>query len=93
MITDCSLKTMEAEDILDFDFPVSNVVNKVILQAGDFKDIFNELDSTSECVEIFLSPDAPFFQITTKGVAGECQVSNVFSTLLRLLFIFILFIR
>lgn len=66
---------MEADDILDFDFPVTSVVNKVILQSGDFKDIFNELDPTSEFVELFLSPEAPFFQITTNGLAGECQVS------------------
>uniref|UniRef100_A0A1B6GZS0 Cell cycle checkpoint protein RAD1 n=1 Tax=Cuerna arida TaxID=1464854 RepID=A0A1B6GZS0_9HEMI len=74
VITDCSLKTLEADDVLDFDFPVSSVANKVILQSGDFKDIFNELDNTSECVELLLSPDAPFFQISTAGVAGECQV-------------------
>lgn len=69
---------MVADDILDFDFPVTSVANKVILQSGDFKDILNELDPTSEFVELFLSPEAPFFQITTNGVAGECQVSFLF---------------
>ncbi|XP_054281578.1 cell cycle checkpoint protein RAD1-like isoform X2 [Macrosteles quadrilineatus] len=74
VITDCSLKTLEPDEILDFDFPASNVVNKVILQSAQFKDVFNELDPTSECVELLLSPDAPYFQLTTKGLAGDCQV-------------------
>jgi len=35
VVTDCSLKTLEPEDTLDFNFNSSNVVNKVIIKVGE----------------------------------------------------------
>jgi len=32
VVTDCSLKTMESDDTLDFNFSGANVVNKVIIK-------------------------------------------------------------
>ena len=32
VVTDCSLKTMEPEETLDFNFNSANVVNKVIIK-------------------------------------------------------------
>ncbi|XP_075226566.1 radiation insensitive 1 [Lycorma delicatula] len=74
IITDCSIKTKEAFEILDFDFPVRNELNKVILRANDFKDILSDLDSNTESVEIILTPDAPFFRIATSSITSQCYV-------------------
>jgi len=38
------------------------------------KEVFNELDMTSEVLEILLSPDKPFFRLSTFGNAGSTQV-------------------
>ena len=32
VLTDCSIRTLEAEETLDFDFCAANVVNKVIMK-------------------------------------------------------------
>ena len=32
VLTDCSIKTMEPDEILDFDFCSTNVVNKIIIK-------------------------------------------------------------
>lgn len=74
MITDCSIKTQDPEEMLDFDFDGSHVLNKIIIKAEFLKEIFSELDSTSYQVEIMLSPDPPNFRITTAGVSGETKV-------------------
>lgn len=52
VITDCSLKTLEIDTLLDFHLEAENTVNKVVLQTELLKDIIAELDSTSELVEV-----------------------------------------
>ncbi|KAK7601647.1 hypothetical protein V9T40_009088 [Parthenolecanium corni] len=74
IITDCSLKTMSDCEVLDFEMVNSEVVCKVILRAPDFKDVFVDLDSSSNYVEFFLSPEDPYFKITTEGLAGKFEV-------------------
>lgn len=81
IITDCSLKTMSDCEVLDFEMVNSEVVCKVILRAPDFKDVFVDLDSSSNYVEFFLSPEDPYFKIITEGLAGKFEVQNI-----RLLF-------
>lgn len=34
VLTDCSLKTLEPDEVLDFDFCSTNVVNKIIMKVG-----------------------------------------------------------
>ncbi|XP_033302366.1 cell cycle checkpoint protein RAD1-like isoform X2 [Bombus bifarius] len=74
IITDCSLKTQEPDELLDFHLEPENVLNKVVLQTELLKDILSELDSTSDFIELFLSPAPPFFRISTTGLAGICHI-------------------
>ncbi|XP_043682613.1 cell cycle checkpoint protein RAD1-like isoform X1 [Vespula pensylvanica] len=74
IITDCSLKTQNPEELLDFHLEPENVLNKVVLQTELLKDILYELDPTSEVIELLLSPEAPFFRISTNGLAGICHI-------------------
>lgn len=74
IITDCSLKTQNPEELLDFHLEQENVFNKVVLQTELLKDILSELDPTSEVIELLLSPEAPFFGISTSGLAGVCHI-------------------
>lgn len=70
VITDCSLKTQNPDELLDFHLEPENVFNKVVLQTELLKDILSELDNTSEFIELLLSPEAPYFSISTNGLAG-----------------------
>lgn len=71
VVTDCSLKTLEPEDTLDFNFNSANVVCKVIIKSECLKEVFADLDMTSEVLEILLSPEKPFFRLSTFGNAGS----------------------
>lgn len=59
VITDCSLRTLEVDTLLDFHLEAENVLNKVVLQTELLKDIIAELDPTSELVEVlpFINDD------------------------------------
>ncbi|RLU16326.1 hypothetical protein DMN91_012086 [Ooceraea biroi] len=72
VITDCSLRTLEVDALLNF--YLEDVVNKVVLQTELLKDVIAELDPTSELVELRLSPEEPFFRISTNGLGGTCHI-------------------
>ncbi|XP_033210813.1 cell cycle checkpoint protein RAD1 [Belonocnema kinseyi] len=74
IITECSLKTQEPDELLNFNLEEENVLNKIVLQTELLKDVLAELDPSSELIELFLSPDAPFFKIKTDGLAGDCDI-------------------
>lgn len=76
IITDCSLRTMEVFDILDFSIPAESATSKIILRSSDFKDMLNDIDNSSDYVEFTFSQDPEFFKILTSGIAGKCSVSS-----------------
>lgn len=70
VITDCSIKTQEADELLDFEFCGANVTAKVIMRADGLRDAFNNLDNTSDALTIMITPDAPHFRMSTSGEMG-----------------------
>ncbi|KAJ7335064.1 hypothetical protein JRQ81_013005 [Phrynocephalus forsythii] len=74
VVTVCKINTQEPEEILDFDFCSTNVVNKIILQSEGLREAFSELDMTSEVLQITMSPDKPYFRLSTFGNAGSTHL-------------------
>ncbi|XP_021705985.1 cell cycle checkpoint protein RAD1-like [Aedes aegypti] len=71
LITECSVRTMEAQDILDFDFEEEHVCSKVSIKGQEFFALLSEMDRNSSEVELFLSPDAPHFKFSTFDELGS----------------------
>ncbi|XP_053374964.1 cell cycle checkpoint protein RAD1-like isoform X1 [Mercenaria mercenaria] len=71
VLTDCSIKTLEPDEVLDFNFSSTNVINKIIMKSECLKEAFSELDMTSDVLEFLMSPDAPHFRLSTFGNAGS----------------------
>ncbi|XP_078450683.1 cell cycle checkpoint protein RAD1 isoform X1 [Lampetra planeri] len=81
VVTDCSLRTQEPEDPLDFEFGVSNAdedqqtPNKVILKAEGLKEAFADLELSSSgaevSVHITMSLARPHFRLSTFGPLGS----------------------
>ncbi|NXY87705.1 RAD1 protein, partial [Alcedo cyanopectus] len=74
VVTICKINTQEPEDLLDFDFCSTKVVNKIILQSEGLREAFAELDMTSEVLQITMSPDKPYFRLSTFGNAGSAHL-------------------
>ncbi|KXJ27827.1 cell cycle checkpoint protein RAD1 [Exaiptasia diaphana] len=71
VLTDCSIQTEEPDETLDFDFSSANVLNKIIMKSECLREAFDELDMTSEVLQILMSPDNPYFRLSTFGYAGS----------------------
>ena len=61
IITDCSLKTQQPDELVDFHLDPEDVLNKVVLQTELLKDFLNEVDPTSELMEVYLSRNPTAF--------------------------------
>ncbi|XP_064410254.1 cell cycle checkpoint protein RAD1 isoform X2 [Latimeria chalumnae] len=73
VVTVCKIHTQEPEETLDFDFCSTNVINKIILQSESLREAFAELDMSSEVLQITMSPDKPYFRLSTFGNAGSAH--------------------
>ncbi|XP_018299916.1 cell cycle checkpoint protein RAD1 [Mycetomoellerius zeteki] len=75
IITDCSLKTLEVEELLDFHIETEDIVNKVVLQTELLAAVtMAELDPTCRIVELRFSPEKPFFRIGLAGMGSICHI-------------------
>ncbi|XP_072926652.1 cell cycle checkpoint protein RAD1 [Hemitrygon akajei] len=71
VVTVCKIQTQEPEETLDFDFCNTNVINKIILQSESLREAFTELDMSCEVLQITMSPEKPYFRLSTFGDAGS----------------------
>ncbi|CAH8528567.1 unnamed protein product [Heterobilharzia americana] len=73
VVAECNIKTMEAFEILDFDFSSSNIADKFIMKSECMREAFNELDTSSEILEVAIIPPPAIqsrLRLTTYGFAG-----------------------
>jgi len=75
VINDSQIKTKEAEECLDFNFANANVVSKLILNSDYLKEVFNDLDTSSEYIQFIISAEDKTFQMITSGPAGDSTIS------------------
>ncbi|XP_043270522.1 cell cycle checkpoint protein RAD1 [Venturia canescens] len=73
-VTDCSLKTQHPDELIDFHLGPESVYNRIVLQTELLRDFLNEVDPTSEVMELHLAPDPPYFRISTHGLGGLCRI-------------------
>ncbi|KAM3187937.1 hypothetical protein ACTXT7_001259 [Hymenolepis weldensis] len=73
VVAECNIKTMDALEVLDFDFANSQIISKVILKSDCMREAFSELDVTSDVLEIAIVPltlPQPRLRLTTYGFSG-----------------------
>lgn len=69
LITECSVKTKTVEPTLDFALDEQCAsFNSIILRGADFAALLGEINRSADQLEIYMSPKAPFFMVTTLGV-------------------------
>ena len=50
------------------------IPSNIIMKSQWLAEVFAELDMTSDVLKILISPDKPYFRLTTDGDAGTTQV-------------------
>lgn len=64
---------MDALEVLDFDFANGKLISKVIIKSDCMREVFSELDATSDILEVALVPPSlpqPRLRLTTYGFSG-----------------------
>ncbi|XP_058455021.1 cell cycle checkpoint protein RAD1 [Malaya genurostris] len=67
LTTECSVKTMESSEVMDFAFDEEDICSQVTVDGNLFFALLNELDRECDEIEVFLSPDDPRFKLSTFG--------------------------
>ena len=71
VINDSQIKTREPEDPLDFNFANAKIISKIILNSDSFKEVFSELDTSSDYIEFIVTPEPRSLTILTSGHCHE----------------------
>ena len=76
VITNVALRTLDTDGPTPFYFrhPQNPLRNKLIIQSEHLKAAFNELDWSNSDIQLIVSPEEPFFKLSTVGPAGSCEV-------------------
>jgi len=74
VVTNCAIKTLDADEITDFNFLGSPIICKVIMDAEGLRDAFSELDWSSPTINFLLSPNDPYFRVSTVSPLGSFEV-------------------
>ncbi|XP_059478782.1 cell cycle checkpoint protein RAD1-like [Neocloeon triangulifer] len=74
VLTDCSIRTMEVDELSNFEFTSDNVINKIILRSEPLKEILNSVDPSTDSIELVLLSSEPVVKIKTLGYMGECEI-------------------
>lgn len=76
LITEVSIKTKTNEEQMDFTIDEDDEeYNSIIVKGHDFSDLFNDIHKAVEELEIFMSPNPPYFRI--KSIGAMQSESNV----------------
>jgi cell cycle checkpoint protein len=75
VITQCEIKTLEAEAPIDFNFRSSAIISRAVVKSQFLRDCFAELDVPGASkVTVHMSPEAPFLSMSVEGDSSSCKV-------------------
>lgn len=74
VLTDCALRTLEAEHVTTYNIRSAEIVSKIVMKSDSLRDAFNELDWSNNSCSWFLANEAPYFRLATDGSESSCQV-------------------
>ena len=75
VINDSRIRTKEAEECLDFNFASANVVSKFIMNSEYLKEVFSDLDTSSEYIQFKITPESKALEMVTCGPAGDSTIT------------------
>ncbi|KAF2888003.1 hypothetical protein ILUMI_18170, partial [Ignelater luminosus] len=65
---DCEIYTLNVDEFADVSLAYECGLDKVVVNAGHLVDVLSDVDNTSDELELLLSPDPPYFRISTTSI-------------------------
>ena len=79
IITECSIRTLETDSFVNFEFDFDKVINKIIMKSECLKEALSEIDTGNDIIEIAISSgDKKFIRLSSFGIIGDTHV-NLFA--------------
>ncbi|KAK9879217.1 hypothetical protein WA026_004062 [Henosepilachna vigintioctopunctata] len=75
IIVDCEMKTFSTDDFQGISLAEECNLNKMVLNASIFQELLYRIDNSADEVNLKLSPDPPYFILTSTGRSGESFVT------------------
>ncbi|KAJ8951498.1 hypothetical protein NQ318_000194 [Aromia moschata] len=75
IIVDCEIRTMNVDDYSGINLADECDTNKMVINANIFAELLHRLDNHADELKLCFSPNAPYFTLSTTGIAGESEVS------------------
>ena len=75
VVSKAEIPTQDYDEPLQFDFCPPNVIAKVVLVSEYTKDVFSDLDFSSEFLEMTFNKNEKIYGLTTNGLTGEIIIS------------------
>lgn len=75
IVSECTLKTFEAREILDFEVSPSSYINKIVMRSEFLTEAWHDLDVTKDVLLLLLSPREPYLQLSSKSPAGTVTIN------------------
>ncbi|XP_066150473.1 cell cycle checkpoint protein RAD1 [Euwallacea fornicatus] len=72
---DCEIKTMNMDEFENLSLAEECNLNKIVINANIFCELLQSLDNMADELQITFSPEYPFFQLKSRSLSGESQVS------------------
>ena len=70
---DACIQTADYVDLIDFGFTSSTIVAELILDSESLQEAFNDFDWNCELLTILVSPESPYFRLTSDQPSGGQQ--------------------
>lgn len=74
VVTDCALRTFEAENTTVYNIRSAEIVSKIIIKSDSLREAFHELDWSNSTCTWLLSNEPPYFRLSTDSSDSSCQV-------------------
>mmetsp|Transcript_25953 Transcript_25953/g.65220 ORF Transcript_25953/g.65220 Transcript_25953/m.65220 type:complete len:280 (+) Transcript_25953:94-933(+) len=74
VLTLVELRILDSDGTADLQFNALPILNKVIMRSDTLKEVLSELDWSNDAMVLLLSPDDPFFRISTVGPSASFQI-------------------
>ncbi|OZJ01579.1 hypothetical protein BZG36_05235 [Bifiguratus adelaidae] len=73
-VTECRISTFEPEALPSMTEFFGEAICRVIIKAEWLRDAFNDLDDSSDRIQVDIRPEKPYFRLSTTSSSGSAQM-------------------
>jgi len=77
VLIQAAIRTFETDPPIQFNLRSSEIMCKLIIKSANLADALGELDWSNPDCRLCVSPEFPYFRLTSDSAGGSCQVRKI----------------